>query len=226
VENVVVRKPLALIGEKPVTAQYPWNYPRIVGTLRIEGDNIRVKRLRVVPNVFPVVGVTMFNATNCELAQIVAWGDEPGPAIWVQNSFNNTIAYNWATGLDWWGLIRLTDSQNNTIMGNLMISMSGEYGLYLENSSNNKVFHNSFIDNPIQAYLANSENNIWDGDYSQGGNYWSDYNGTDSNGDGIGDDPYVIDENNQDKYPLMNHPRLQRHNEHNPCKLRMDCIDF
>jgi hypothetical protein len=32
-------------------------------------------------------------------------------------------------------------------------------------------------------------------------NYWSDYNGTD--GDGIGDTPYIINEENQDNYPLM-----------------------
>jgi parallel beta-helix repeat protein len=36
------------------------------------------------------------------------------------------------------------------------------------------------------------------------GNYWNDYNGSDTNGDGIGDVPHVIDENNQDNYPLMN----------------------
>lgn len=35
-------------------------------------------------------------------------------------------------------------------------------------------------------------------------NYWNDYSGTDSNGDGIGDTPYIIDENNQDNYPSMN----------------------
>ena len=34
-------------------------------------------------------------------------------------------------------------------------------------------------------------------------NYWSDYNGTDANGDGVGDTPYVIDANNEDPRPLM-----------------------
>lgn len=35
------------------------------------------------------------------------------------------------------------------------------------------------------------------------GNYWSDYNGTDTNKDGIGDIPYVIDVLNQDRFPLV-----------------------
>ena len=34
-------------------------------------------------------------------------------------------------------------------------------------------------------------------------NYWSDYNGTDIDGDGIGDTPYIINDENQDKYPLI-----------------------
>jgi hypothetical protein len=35
------------------------------------------------------------------------------------------------------------------------------------------------------------------------GNYWSDYNGTDTNQDGIGDTAHIIDANNTDNYPLM-----------------------
>lgn len=43
--------------------------------------------------------------------------------------------------------------------------------------------------------------NAWD-DGSEG-NYWSDYKGLDENGDGIGGNPYIIDENNRDNYPLL-----------------------
>jgi nitrous oxidase accessory protein NosD len=43
-------------------------------------------------------------------------------------------------------------------------------------------------------------------DNGKEGNYWSDYNGTDGNHDGIGDTPYVVDVLNQDRYPLMQNP--------------------
>jgi hypothetical protein len=57
-----------------------------------------------------------------------------------------------------------------------------------------------------------SVGNAWNNGYPSGGNYWSDYNGTDfysgpyqnvTGSDGIGDTSYVIDANNTDDYPLM-----------------------
>lgn len=38
---------------------------------------------------------------------------------------------------------------------------------------------------------------------SQLGNYWADYKGNDSNHDGVGNEPYVLNDKNVDYYPLM-----------------------
>jgi len=92
---------------------------------------------------------------------------------------------------------------NNSIIRNDIIS-NGR-GVLVEIGSN-IVHHNNFVNNTIQADIGEAPTsvNIWDDDYPSGGNYWSNYNGTDNDGDGIGDTPYVIDENNQDNYPLVN----------------------
>ena len=82
-------------------------------------------------------------------------------------------------------------------------------------SSNTTVYHNNFINDKTPAYerhetalsplqYAYSSGNKWDDGYPSGGNYWSNYNGTDANGDGIGDSSYVVYENYADHYPLMN----------------------
>ena len=85
-------------------------------------------------------------------------------------------------------------------------------GVYLENSDSNTIVNNNFINNTDQIHVSGVFNK-WDQGYPSGGNYWSDYNGTDlysgpyqneTGSDGIGDTPYVIDAYNVDHYPLMN----------------------
>jgi nitrous oxidase accessory protein NosD len=70
---------------------------------------------------------------------------------------------------------------------------------------------NSFIKNEVQLsgcickiYNFSEAKHAWDN--GEIGNYWSNYNGTDSNHDGIGDSPYVIDPLNMDNYPLIQSP--------------------
>ncbi len=96
----------------------------------------------------------------------------------------------------------------NTIFEN-NISFN-ENGIYLLGVENHTIYHNNIIGNTIQAY--DSGTNLWDDGYPSGGNYWSDYLGTDlMNGplqdmpgsDNLGDTPYAIEADSQDQYPLM-----------------------
>ncbi len=97
--------------------------------------------------------------------------------------------------------IHLSSSSNNTVAANTI--ENNNIGIWLDDCSYNKIFHNNLLDNMHDALTFGSEINLWDGDYSSEGNYWSNYTGADLDGDGIGDSSYVIDANNRDNYPLM-----------------------
>ena len=71
------------------------------------------------------------------------------------------------------------------------------------NVYDNTFSHNNFVNNVQNVYVADGAPvNFWDD--GEEGNYWSDYNGTDAEGDGVGDIPYSMDANNRDNHPLMN----------------------
>jgi len=105
----------------------------------------------------------------------------------------NSIANNLGIGVY---LIR--GSENNTIVGNIV--QFNLQGVFIKDySKNNIVLHNNFINN--QAIVETPEVNIWDDGIE--GNYWSNYNGTDADHNGIGDTLHGIDANNADNCPLM-----------------------
>ena len=118
----------------------------------------------------------------------------------------NIVSENNATANNWYGIGLYSSSNNNTVSKNIMIANGGAC-LALSESSENKIYHNNFISSADQVQVSPGYANVWDDGYPSGGNYWSDYTGTDANGDGLGDTPYVIDADNQDRYPLMQ-PRI------------------
>jgi len=110
------------------------------------------------------------------------------------NVITNNYGYSAAVG------IYFSNSSSNMVVGNNI--KNNDFGIKLYNSSDNSFHHNNFINNTNQVSSSNSTN-IWDDGYPSGGNYWSDYTGVDGNDDGIGDTPYIIDADNEDRYPLV-----------------------
>ncbi|NLF88730.1 hypothetical protein GX563_07905 [Candidatus Bathyarchaeota archaeon] len=107
----------------------------------------------------------------------------------------------------------MLSGSNTTIINNYLVE--NQQGLFFGFNGVNEtipsdivVHHNSFVHNSVQIngcfcedYPEDETPHSWD-DGKQG-NYWSDYNGTDADSDGIGDTPYIIDQMNLDRYPLM-----------------------
>jgi len=169
------------------------------------------------------VGFVLESSSNNTLLNNTANNNIEGNGFELGRSFENTLQGN-AANDNWIGFVleesdgniligntaknntrsgfEVAFSSNNTLTGN--VASNNNYGMSFGNvrSRNNGIYHNDFVNNIKQVDILKSVN-VWDDGYPSGGNYWSNYKGVDTNGDGIGDTPYVIDENNMDKFPLM-----------------------
>jgi len=165
-------------------------------------------------------GINFFESGSNRITGNNITGNGNGIKFWFHTSDNNVsenyIAEN-AIG------ILVDDAYDNNIIGN-MITENIDYGIQLRGSQNNNVvYHNSFVDNnadgeglqvSLPAYMGFGDpidwlpghGNVWDNGTT--GNYWSDYvtrypNATELEGTRIGDTQFYINENNFDRYPLM-----------------------
>jgi parallel beta-helix repeat protein len=152
--------------------------------------------------------VALVNSTNITVKGLRLKNN--GQAILLAYTTNAQIVNNNLTN-NYYGISLLYSSNNNIYRND--ITNNSWCGVWLECSSDNRLCHNNFISNQYHVYFSVGPSiNTWDDGYPSGGNYWSDYTGIDAYSgpyqneterDGIGDVPYVIDADNRDNYPLM-----------------------
>lgn len=77
-------------------------------------------------------------------------------------------------------------------------------GIWIEsNVENCTLYHNSLFNNTQHVYLQPPFQGASNWTNGCEGNYWDNSTNVDSNGDGIVDNPYVVNQSNIDSYPLM-----------------------
>jgi parallel beta-helix repeat protein len=222
-----------IVNGKPVyywVKQHDREVPADAGYIAIiESENITVRNLSLSENWQGIffsktnnsiiqeinvtnnqIGIYLSSSSDNDISKCTASNNYHG--IVVSGSHNkfyqNTVTSNSYYGFYFGGRA----STNNTVSCNT-ISLN-RFGVGLYYSSNNTFYHNNFIDNQEQVEYRGypTPSNAWDDGYPSGGNYWSNYNGTDlfsgpyhntTGSDGIGDTAYVIDGDNTDNYPLM-----------------------
>jgi parallel beta-helix repeat protein len=132
--------------------------------------------------------------------------------LYFSNCSLNNITGNTVNSNSYIGIYLMRSTINHLRLNTIS---SNEYGIWVDISPTNYIYHNSIINNEKNGKLSgqSSYSNIWDNGYPSGGNYWSDFKGYDnlsgpnqnSTGrDGIGDSLHEIDFGNmQDNFPLM-----------------------
>jgi parallel beta-helix repeat protein len=109
--------------------------------------------------------------------------------IHLTSSSNNIIENSNITSNNKTGIL-ITENSNDNLIWRNNITNNLEIGLNITGASGNQIHHNNFLNNTQNAYDSTIALNDWD-DGAEG-NFWSDYLGSDDNGDGFGEDPYVI----------------------------------
>jgi len=227
-ENIVVNKSVSLIGESRSNTIIDANMCSHVVTILANNVLISGFTLRNGGMSFPsYYGINVYNVDNSYIINNTIIGNFVGIklgdklrgafghmirdnnitknryGIFLDHS-NSNIIYGNIVSENKWNGIELAWCERNVICANT-ISANKAYGLEIYVSTParyNVIYNNNFINNTFRTSVSGYVN-VWDGGYPSGGNYWSDYDGMDSNFDGIGDTLYFIDENNQDNYPLM-----------------------
>lgn len=193
-ESIILNKSVSLIGENPsntiIDSSGTGNNTILITTstnnVKIEGFTIQ-KGNSSFQSVSLLIGRSKGHIIRNNIIRQSAYG----LTMLANDSYivNNVIANNTDVG------IYLSSSNRNNVVGNLIAKNPIDVLIADTASKNNTFYHNNFINEINQVQVFGSAK--WDNGAE--GNYWSDYNGQDLNGDGIGDTEIV----GVDNFPLI-----------------------
>lgn len=171
------------------------------GQFGIRGGNKNKIRDNIFENI-GLGGAIRFDGSKYNVVQknFIKSCTEGIQIMWESNF--NTISENMVVDCKDVG-IRLQESNENTLTQNIVRNSGVGISVYIAN--NNTIIQNNLINNTIEVGANEWYSRQWGNDYSINTwdhNYYSDYNGTDADGDRIGDTPYIINPDNSDNYPF------------------------
>jgi len=204
-EHVVVNKTVSLIGENRSITIIDGNGKMTVVCIK-SISNVEIMGFTIQNGGdFPYCGIFIADGDNVIVSNNTIRNNAYGIELFFRsdgsNVFDNMIVNN-----SWAGIHIHEDSNKNTFHENTVAYNSIGVLIASSNAYFNIFYHNNLINNINQAFDFGN-GTIWDDGYPCGGNYWSDYNGTDfysgphqneTGSDGIGDTPI-----RGDRYPLM-----------------------
>ena len=222
-ENVVVNKTVSIAGEAMESTH-------IVGNILIEANYVRFQEFSVEGDMLGS-GITLLHSNSSTITGNQVKSKHWAGITVKEHSHNNTISNNIILGNECgitigyfegppagndniiadnlianntMGVEVYTNSTGNRIVRNTLENNSDGGILVLNgDAANNTIYHNNMIHNGEAGY-GNAEDlaaNTWNNGCE--GNYWSNYNGTDTSipADGIGDTYLPAEE--LDHYPLV-----------------------
>ncbi len=199
-----------------------------VGLTGLDSENLTISGNRLIP-LFGI-GISLAHCSNVIVeGNIIQFPNLKGflsDGVQLVNTSNSTIEGNYVSNYSYAG-ISMRDSTDDTISRNTVFSFitlfgSGTpYGILIEQtgpdpthnlvigntiadnvvglwaSPGNTIYHNNFLNNFQET---RGSGNVWDNGAGQG-NYWTDYKGNDTDGDGVGDT--LLPHLGLDQYPLI-----------------------